>query len=217
MSQFIDREGNAVIPENVTGIGDMAFAGCHDLKTVTIHAGVSYILGRAFFDCPNLEAFSVAPDNKTFVSIDGVLFTRSGGLLRCPPAKSGSYAIPAGVTGVGDHAFLECDRLTAVRFPDSLRRIGVYAFDYCTGLTEVTFPAGLETTGRRAFGHCTNLTRAVVRGKATEVVNTTFMDCPNVTLYVPEGSLAQRMAAEDRFGDYPPCQVTPPRLFGPRT
>ena len=57
----------------------------------------------------------------------------------------------------------------------------------------------------------------MVRGKETEVVSTTFMGCPNVTLYVPEGSRAQRMAAEDKLGDYPPCKVTPPRLFGPRT
>ena len=212
----IDADGCAVIPESVTGLDDMAFYGCTELKTVVLHAGVEGIHERAFLNCPQLEAFRVAPDNKELIAIDGVLFTRSGMLVRCPPARSGRYVVPDGVTDILRGAFRQCEHLTEVTFPESLRDIREYAFVDCTGLTAVTFPAGLKTTGRRAFSWCTGLTKAVVRGKKTEVVNTTFRDCPHVTLHVSAGSVAQRQIKEDKCGDYPPCQLLPPRLFGPR-
>lgn len=195
-SDCIDADGCAVIPESVGGIGDMGFYGCETLKTVVLHAGVEGIHERAFLNCPQLEAFRVAPDNKTFLAIDGVLFTRSGQLVRCPPARSGRCAVPDGVRYISAGAFRQCEHLTEVTFPESLLEIREYAFADCTGLTAVTFPAGLKTTGRRSFSWCENLTRAEVRGKETEVVNTTFQDCPNVTVYTPAGSRAERCALE---------------------
>ena len=210
----IDSSGCAVIPENVGVIGDMAFYGCSELKAVVLHAGVATIHPRAFLACPNLAEFRVADESRFFLAVDGVLFSWQGALVRCPPARSGRYAIPDGIVEILGGAFRQCEFLTEVTFPESLRNIREYAFADCTGLTAVAFPAGLKTTGRRAFSWCENLTKAVVRGRETDVVNSTFRDCPNMALHAPAGSVAQRQVEEDPFGDYPPFQPLPPRLFG---
>ena len=54
--------------------------------------------------------------------------------------KSGGYAIPGGVTSIGDHAFFYCTNLTGVTIPNSVTNIGDYAFDDCLGLTGIIIP-----------------------------------------------------------------------------
>lgn len=49
------------IPDNVVGIGSMAFAGT-DLNTITLPKSVRYIDDGAFADCPRINQISL-PEN----------------------------------------------------------------------------------------------------------------------------------------------------------
>ena len=63
-------------------------------------------------------------------------------LIEYPAGLSGSYAIPDGVTNLGNGAFEDCSGLTSVTFPVSLIGIGNEAFNGCWGLTNFTVNAG---------------------------------------------------------------------------
>jgi hypothetical protein len=96
--------------------------------------------------------------NPNYCSEDGVLFNKDRTqLVQYPGGKAGSYAIPAGVTRIGYHAFSVCTGLTSVTIPGSATTIGLFAFSGCTGLTNVTLGAGAAGISRDAFAGCTNL------------------------------------------------------------
>ena len=53
--------------------------------------------------------------------------------------------IPAGVTRIGDGAFLDCTALTSVTIPAGVTHIGDRVFEWCDELTRVTLPASLTS------------------------------------------------------------------------
>ena len=54
-------EPNVVIPDSVTGIGDLAFEGCTGLTSIVIPDSVTSIGDGAFLGCDNLESIDL-PD-----------------------------------------------------------------------------------------------------------------------------------------------------------
>ena len=70
---------------------------------------------------------------------------------------SGEY-VNGEVTSIGDFAFYDCSKLTAVSFPQA-SYIGSSAFASCHSLTTVSFPQA-STIGSSAFAYCSKLTTA---------------------------------------------------------
>ena len=88
---------SVVIPNNVTSIGDGAFAGFTGLTSVSIPNSVTSIGGAAFLNCTGLTSVSIG-NNVT--SIGGHAFCGCTGLT--------SVNIPNSVTSIGDGAFEGC-------------------------------------------------------------------------------------------------------------
>ncbi|MBR5444370.1 MAG: leucine-rich repeat domain-containing protein [Paludibacteraceae bacterium] len=88
---------NTSIPNNVTSIGDWAFAGCYYLTSVTIPSSVKSIGERAFMHCSSL-AFITIPSSVT--SIGTSAFSSCSSLT--------SLIIPNSVTSIGERAFFLC-------------------------------------------------------------------------------------------------------------
>jgi hypothetical protein len=65
------------LPENLTSMGKGAFSSCSGLSSIVIPDGVAVIGEYAFADCSSLEKIVVGPVNKSFLSIEGVLFDKS--------------------------------------------------------------------------------------------------------------------------------------------
>jgi BspA type Leucine rich repeat region (6 copies) len=125
--QFPDGyAGNYDIPDSVTSIGDFAFVDCFSLTNIT-----------------------VAADNPTYSSLNGVLFDKNQTTLIQYPIGSVAtgYVIPNNVTSIGGYAFYDCTNLTSVTFPDSITSIGDFAFEYCTSLTNLTFLGNAPALG----------------------------------------------------------------------
>ena len=61
------------------------------------------------------------------------------------------------VEGIGLVAFGECDKLTAVYLPTTLKYIALYAFGGCSSLCSITIPENVETIGLLPFPECTSL------------------------------------------------------------
>jgi uncharacterized repeat protein (TIGR02543 family) len=117
---------------------------------------VESIGDNAFGVCPRLSSITVAEANVYFSSEGGVLFDKGRTeLVRYPTGRdASSYAIPAGVSSVGDWAFEGCVSLTSVTIPASVAAIGNNAFSGCSSLLSVSIPASVLTVGYDAFNGC---------------------------------------------------------------
>ena len=182
------------IPEGVTTIGADAFSYCSSLESVTIPASVTFIgqaafslPTNAFSSCNKLTAIEVSPDNPSFRSIDGVLFSKDGKrIVAFPGGLGGTYVIPAGVTDVGEASFEGCSKLTGVTFPTGVTCINDRAFSFCSDLTSVSIPAGVTNLGDMAFSCCFKLTSASIPDTVSRIGNQAFCACSHLTdVFIP--------------------------------
>ena len=165
------------IPHSVTSIGKRAFAECSGLTSITIPNSVSSIGEEAFSRCANLIDIKVETENKYYLSIEGVLFSKDKTtIVSYPGGRKGSYIIPNTVTSIGDGAFSFCDGLTNITIPNSVTSIGEHAFSGCSVLTSVTIPNSVTSIGN-AFSVCIGLTSITIPNSVTSIGNSAFYWC----------------------------------------
>jgi len=129
--------------KNVTITGGIlnygAFSNCTMLSSVTLGDNVSIIGEQAFAGCNSLTAINVGSGNGYYTSENGVLFNKNKTFLHIYPArKAGDYVIPNGVTSIGASAFQNCIALSSVSIPSSVISIGASAFSGCSSLLSIT-------------------------------------------------------------------------------
>jgi hypothetical protein len=135
---------NVSLGINVPSIGDLAFSGCSSLTSINVPNSVINIGQWAFAFCDNLSVITVATNNPSYRSLDGVLFNKSQTMLiKYPEGKSGNYSIPSGVTIIDDFGIYACTSLTSIFIPITVTNIygNGYIFDtfsYCSSLKAIT-------------------------------------------------------------------------------
>jgi len=169
------------IGTSVGDIGNEAFYECTSLTAVTIPSSVTNIGYNAFYKCTSLTAITVSGSNPEYTGLDGILFNKNcTTLLRCPCRFSGSYAIPASVTSIGDYAFDQCASLTGATISGGVTNIGKSAFSRCTSLTSIIIPSSVTTIGNSAFHDCA-LTTVTIPYSVTTIGNGAFGACASLT------------------------------------
>jgi len=128
------------IPNSVVSIGHGEFQSCYKLTSVSIPSNLTSIGMYAFNFCTSLTAINVDPENPSYASVDGVLYNKAlTTLIQFPGGKGGAFAMPNGVTSLGNYSFGSCAPLTSVTIPGTVQSIGKYAFCYCSSLGSLTF------------------------------------------------------------------------------
>ena len=181
--QYSDWTGDLSVPDKlgnctVTSIRLHAFWGCNGITSITIPENVSYLDYGAFFNCCNLTAFIVDPDNLEYKSVSGLLLTKAGDTLL--HGVNGDVVIPNDVINIADQAFYSRSNLTNVTIPESVKRIGRSAFDGCSGLTCLTIPDSVTNIGYCAFGNCSGLTNMSIP-RCLTTIDETFYGCSGIT------------------------------------
>ncbi len=122
-------------PASLKKIGDNAFRGCTSLENLNLPPSLNYLSPTAFNRCSSLKSITVDDNNTMYDSREGcnaVIETTTNKLiLGCL-----STVIPAGVTEIGQNAFIGTN-IASVHIPSSVTRIGEDAFDDCPLLTSV--------------------------------------------------------------------------------
>ena len=174
---------NVFIPNSVTKIGSAAFSSCINLTSVYIGSGVSTIDLFAFVDCPKLQSIDISPNNSSYRTIDGNIYSKdSKTLVYYASANNASnFTIPNDVSIIGESAFYNCDNLTSVTIPTSVTTISDYAFENCDNITNITIPNSVTTIGNYAFQNCYSITNITITSSVTNIGEAAFCKCDNLT------------------------------------
>ena len=116
-----------IIGDNVTTIGELAFAACKALQNVTLGSRVQIIEVSAFGTCWALQSITL-PASVTTIG--------KHAFLNCRVLQSVSFS--DGLTTIGELAFGSCHVLQSITLPASVTTIGEYAFSFCKALQQVT-------------------------------------------------------------------------------
>ena len=201
------KEGESyTIPDNVTTIGDNAFATSTNLVEVIIPDSVTTIGQYAFDDCTALKSVKIPKYviNIEYGAFDGcaalktVEFPDYVGSINKAIFKNctslESVTLPEGVGTIGDEFFYNCKSLKSVTIPDDITSIGQKAFYACESLEQITIPDSVKTIGEGAFCDCTALTSVTIGKGVTTIGDYAFAGSQYVNLTVVLGSYAHQFA-----------------------
>ena len=166
LMECFNANGDLVIPQGVTSIGNCAFSECSGLKSVEIPSSVTNIGYSAFSRCRGLTSVEI-PESVTVIG-SGAFYGCSGLI---------SLKIPSGVTSIEDIMFYGCNELTTVTIPDGVTSIGDKAFYNCTSLTSATIPNSVTNIGESAFYRCMGLRSVSVPPSVTRIRQEAFWGC----------------------------------------
>lgn len=173
---------SVTLPDSVIFLGEMVFAACDNLTGVTFGSGIQEINRELFYLSPNLSAIEVSENNQVYSSQDGVLFNKDQTVLELYPAgkTDGVYTIPDTVTELKERAFLNCENLTEIIFPENLQVIGENAFAGCNNLTSISVPAGIVSIESGTFSNCRRLTEITIGPAVSTIEEGAFEHCTSL-------------------------------------
>ncbi len=223
-----------VIHRGTVKLGEGTFAGCTSLSRVEMNTGSDRLPERMFEGCTSLthifipsgvgeigedcfrgssvEEFEVAEENRSLVSVDGIIYNASKTLIVYFPPKyasttlfipkevveirEGNFRYSTGIKevifeeggtaalNIGSYAFDGCYQIRRVVLPERLVSIGSYAFRECYGLTSITIPRNVKTIGYAAFSKCAKLYEVYNESSIENITKDTYIDYININSYI---------------------------------
>ncbi len=124
---FNSKAETHTTPTALETIVSGAFYGTNStLKTISLTSKVKEMPNGAFGTCVALENINVSADNTTYLSENGLLYSKDGTtLIACPMAKTGEVKIKDGTEKIGIGALYNTFyfKATSIVFPEGVKHI----------------------------------------------------------------------------------------------
>lgn len=183
---------------NLAIIGDYAFANCTALKDFDLSNPTIINIGNYAFRNTRFESVTIYPD-KTYgqycftscAHLKSVTIDRDaelvpwGAFSNCGSLSSINFESGCKVNTISANAFRNCDGITRIVIPPSVKLVSSWAFDDCSNLTQVVLSKNVAELGQSAFDNCSKLEYlvipkfAVAIGKSAISSGTTVIGCTN--------------------------------------
>lgn len=172
------ENGNCIIPEGITKIGEECFLNCEKLTniilpyslkelnnksfsysnitTIKIPEGIIKIPKKCFYNCYELTNISLP---SSLIEIDEEAF--SGSDLK-------EIIIPKNVIKIKKYSFFECYNLINVKLPSSLKEIEEYSFSK-TNIKSIIIPENITRLSEGCFRSCLQLTNIQLPSSLKEI------------------------------------------------
>lgn len=132
---------------------------------------------------------SCGKDATFSISRDGTLTIYGSGTIQMPYGVNGFskivFAPGSKITTIGKKCFFDCDLITKVILPDTVKEIGQEAFNSCEDLEYIYLPDGLEKIGQEAFDVCDELAYVRIPDSLKRLGSWAFDDCPRLYISLP--------------------------------
>lgn len=189
-------EGQLIIPSSIESIGENAFGGCYQIKSVDMSATTLASLPRKLFaECSCLEQVTL-PESLTQIGDSIFAYTR----LTTINMPNGVTEIPAGcfvgcywlshidlspqTVSIGDFAFKGCG-FVSMSFPATVRNLGKGCVWDCVELTDFQFPEGVTEMNGALFDGCISLKRVGLPSGMTRLPVGAFRQTGIETIELP--------------------------------
>ncbi len=84
------------------------------------------------------------------------------------------------VTAIGPNSFSDCENLTSITIPQTVKFIGLSAFAFCTKLKSITLPSGITRIETGTFNNCHSLKTIVIPEGVTTISQSAFKQCSSL-------------------------------------
>ena len=156
-----------ILSTNITTIGNQAFNNT-DLTNIYFPASITNLGNLAFVNCAFLTNITVDPGNPVYSSTNGVLFDKAQTtLVEFPFGLGYNHGLGAGFGA-------------SYTVPASVTAIGQNAFFGCS-LTNVTMLNSVVSIGGAAFEACYSLTNVIMSTGLTSIGTNAFYNCYGLT------------------------------------
>lgn len=135
-----------LFPSTLKIIASGTFMGCPNLRSVIIPDQPLTIEAGAFNDCQLTEVYisDIATwCQETRLSNNTDIFSENT-VLYINGKPTYDLVIPEGITKIGSNSFYNCNTITSLHLPSSLKEIDSYAFSYCSSLGIITYAGTVE-------------------------------------------------------------------------
>ncbi len=176
------------IPNNITTIGKTAFFGCYNLIEIIYNATDCSSLGKdnQVFDYAGKNGsgikVTIGKDVKTIPSY--LFYYGTLNSLTSPPKiTSVEFKEDSVCESIGFASFYNCDLLTGITIPHTVKSIEGSAFANCDSLKNMVIPNSVTAIGDYAFTKCSKLTNIDFEenSKLLSFGNYVFQDCTLLT------------------------------------
>lgn len=178
-----------ILPNNFRHIGMNAFKGCTSLAQITIPKGTQIIDEYAFEGCTSLIE----------VTYIGKPSIRNYAFAGC--TALGELPIHSGTTMIWPYTFFGCTGLKEITIPDNVVNISNNAFAYCTGLEKVKLPEKTNEfeVGNSVFRGCSSLKEITIPECFRGVSFNTFEGCESLETVIFHGGAQHNPALPYQF------------------
>lgn len=157
-----------VVPDSVTTIGQEAFSHCTNLVSISIPGSVAYMGRDVCLSCPLLPVE------------DGIQYADTWAVGVIQKEKK-SYTLRPNTVGLVEYSFMDCNNMTSINIPDSVKYIGMAVFSGCSNLISINIPNSVTSIGAEVFSGCSNLTSVNIPNSVTSIGMSAFENCSNLT------------------------------------
>ena len=179
-----------IIPDNVTDIGEYAFAACSSLTSITIPNSVTSISDRAFYYCSSLTSITI-PNSVT--SIGGSAFNSCSSLT--------NITIPNSVTCIDAYTFMRCSSLTSITIPNSVTSIEYGAFNECSSLTDVYYTGTKAEWEKIDIDNSYNGNDDLLNATIHDIAPSTIYSADKVSTQITSGKLKITLNVDDNINN----------------
>ena len=212
---------NIVMEEGIEYVGDYAFAGCQSLESIsfpdsleTVHynvfddstnlrsvsfgTGLTSLNVNAFTNTPSMMEVSIAEDNPSYCSVDGVVYDEAmTELIFYPPMKPGNaFTVPLTVRTIRNLGFTNNINLQTITLPEGLERICSGSFLGCRSLISLSIPDTVTTIERNSFVDCRHLISFEIPSLLTTIPSDMLSYCVSLkSITIPDSVVSIEFSA----------------------
>lgn len=173
----MDNIIEVVLPSTIKEIGERAFNNCKKLEKINLPSGLERIESYAFgaTACTAIwipatviyYGYGIFPSKLTYVEIEegATIFPPLSGTkineITIPssikiipayafPSTITEVVLPEGLERIEKWAFDECNKITSIKLPSTIKFLGSYCFDGCP-ITSIELPEGIEELESSCF------------------------------------------------------------------
>ncbi len=186
------------VPSMVKHIAPHAFNRNPYLRKVNFHEGVEDIGEYAFYGCENMRSVEIPGNTKlNYGSFAACEFTLQQIILHEGVTEVPAYCffdadpltdlqLPSTLELIGEGAFSHCANLESITFPEGLQACDPQAFSNCTKLGQVNVNERCQFIGANCFMNCTALTEFDLKN-VKYLGSTAFNSCTNLKTVTAAG------------------------------